>query len=671
MRYFAHNIWGGCTGNGTIYIRIWVFFSLLALPVFLSGDISEADSLRQLIRITHNDSLLGEYYIRLGVLTDETNPQLSIELTQKALDHFTKADFPLGRARALNSMGYNHWLMGQYTTAISYYTEALTIYKTLNKQSGIARVTNNLGAIYWGLNDYNKALEYYQQSLAIRKMMDDRRGESIVLNNIGMVYQEWQLFDQAIQYHHQAVKIAENLDDREAMAYSYYNMGRCFEAQKRTDQALEYFRTAYDEYRKGGKIGGATSLVLRGMGDLYFHQGHFADALYYYRRALSDALLESNIYRGTHARLSMAKTFFAIDETDSARIYAGEVLETAKAYKYDQFLRDIYYLMADMEVQKGNHEKALNYFKMASAIDDSIFNEEKSSRFTELQIQHNLLKKERENELLRKDNEIQMLRIRRERVIRYSFMTGTLLVLIALGVLYRQRSDLRRLNQSMAQEIQERKAAEARIASLLEEKEILLKEVHHRIKNNLNTVRSLLTLQARSLTDPGARQALKDASNRVQSMSLLYERLYKSENVHAHSTREYFSSLVYDMIHVFPNSKQVTVKTEIEDFMLSVKILSDLGIIVTELITNAMKYAFSEDRCGVIRFQLFQRDTQLVLKLCNNGVPLPDNFSPENTGGFGLQLVSMLIQQLNGSLNVHSHEETCFVIEFPKPETEG
>jgi two-component sensor histidine kinase len=125
------------------------------------------------------------------------------------------------------------------------------------------------------------------------------------------------------------------------------------------------------------------------------------------------------------------------------------------------------------------------------------------------------------------------------------------------------------------------------------------------------------------------------------------------------------------MIHVFPNSKQVTVKTEIEDFMLSVKILSDLGIIVTELITNAMKYAFSEDRCGVIRFQLFQRDTQFVLKLCNNGVPLPDNFSPENTGGFGLQLVSMLVQQLKGALKVHTHEETCFVIEFPKPETEG
>jgi len=671
MRHTVRNIWGVAQEMGAIYIRIWVFFFLLTLPVFLSGDISEADSLRQLIRITRNDSLLGEYYIRLGVLTDETDPELSIELTQKALNHFMQADFPLGQARALNSMGYNHWLMGQYTTAISYYTEALTIYKTLNKQSGIARVTNNLGAIYWGLNDYNKALEYYQQSLAIRKIMDDRRGESIVLNNIGMVYQEWQLFDQAIQYHHQAVKIAENLDDREAMAYSYYNMGRCFEAQKRTDQALEYFRTAYDEYRNGGKIGGATSLVLRGMGDLYFHQGHFEDALYYYRRALSDALQESNIYRGTHARLSMAKTFFATDETDSARIYAGEVLETAKAYEYDQFLRDIYYLMADMEVQKENHEKALNYFKMASAIDDSIFNEEKSSRFTELQIQYNLEKKERENELLRKDNEIQVLRIRRERVIRYSFMTGTLLVLIALGVLYRQRSDLKRLNQNMVQEIQERKTAEARIASLLEEKEILLKEVHHRIKNNLNTVRSLLTLQARTLPDPGARQALKDAGNRVQSMSLLYERLYRSENVHTHSTQEYFSSLIHDIIQVFPNSKQVTVKTEIEDFMLSVKILSGLGIVVTELITNAMKYAFPEDRSGIIRFHLFQRDTHFVLKLCNNGVPLPDNFSPENTSGFGLQLVSMLIQQLNGSLHVHSNEETCFVIEFPKPETEG
>ncbi len=644
-------------------LAILLFF--LFTPGNLSGAMSEIDSLKGLLSITHNDSLLGEYYIRIGLLTDETDPELSIEYTKKSLDCFTRADFTLGRARALNSLGYNYWLMGRYTEAIDYYSEALSLYESLNQQSGIARVANNLGAIYWGLNNYNKALEYYQVSLAIRRALDDKPGISIVLNNIGMIYQEWRLFDQAIDYHNQAVKIAEALDNREAMAYSYYNMGLCFEARKLTDKALEYYKTAYEEYRKAGKIGGATSLVLRGMGDLYFHQKEHDEALYYYRKALNDALHESNIFRATSARLSLAKTFFALNERDSARIYSNQVLESARTYNYDRFLRDIYYLLADMESEEDKYESALKYYKMAAAIDDSIFNEEKSSRFTELQIQYNLEKKERENELLRKDNEIQVLRIRRERVIRYSFMTGTLLILIALGVLYRQKNSLKKLNQEMKTEILERKTAEARIASLLDEKEILLKEVHHRIKNSLNTVRSLLTLQARSLTDPGAKAALKDAGTRVQSMSLLYEKLYRSENVQTHSTEKYFSSLVKDIIHVFPNREQVTIETNIEDFMLNVKILSTLGIIVTELITNAMKYGFPENRKGRISVRLLRQDKKISFVLTNNGIGLPEDFSLERTSGFGLQLVSMLVKQLDGTLNIHSNNETQFEIIFP------
>lgn len=641
-------------------------FVFLMVPFSLFGALSEIDSLQQLIMETSDDSLLGEYYLRLSVLTDETEPEASITFIKEALYHFTQAEFPLGCARALNGIGYNYWLMGHYTEAINYYTEALKIYESLNDQSGIARVANNLGAIYWGLNNYNKALEYYQMSLEIRQALNDHKGIAIALNNIGLVYQAWNFFDQALEYHHQAVAIAESINDLETMAYSYYTIGLCFDAQKQIDKALEYYRIAYDGYLKAGKTGGATSIVLRGIGDLFYQGNQYEEALYYYRKALSDALLEGNIFRATHARLCMAKTFFALDIADSARYYSQIVLETAQSQKYDQFQRDVFYLLADMEALEENYKEALTYFKMATAIQDSIFNKEKGLQFIELQIQYNLDKKERENEILRKDNEIQMLRIHREKIIRNSLIGSTLLILIVLGILYQQGRHLKQLNKAMALEIQERKAAEAQIASLLKEKELLLKEVHHRIKNNLNTIQSLLSLQAKSLSDPHAKEALKEASSRVQTMSLLYDRLYRSENVQTYSTHAYFSSLIQELIHVFPNRDQVTLKMEIEDFKLPVTNLSTLGIILTELITNAMKYGFPEDRKGFIRVQLYQREDKIILKLCNNGAAFPKDFSLDKSNGFGLQLVSMLVQELKGTFKIHTDEEVCFDIEFPK-----
>jgi len=136
-------------------------------------------------------------------------------------------------------------------------------------------------------------------------------------------------------------------------------------------------------------------------------------------------------------------------------------------------------------------------------------------------------------------------------------------------------------------------AADETVHNLLNEKEIILKEVHHRVKNNMYNIGALLNMQANAQEDPAAKSVLFDAAGRVQSMSVLYDKLYRSEHVSSVSLKEYLPDLVYEIVGIFPHKKSVKVKTSVDDIVLDAKLLSVLGILVNELITNSMKYAFT------------------------------------------------------------------------------
>jgi PAS domain S-box-containing protein len=210
----------------------------------------------------------------------------------------------------------------------------------------------------------------------------------------------------------------------------------------------------------------------------------------------------------------------------------------------------------------------------------------------------------------------------------------------------------------------ERRDAEEKIRSLLLEKEILLKEVHHRIKNNMNTIHSLLALQIESLTDPAAADALGDAQNRVNSMMVLYDKLYRSDNFNEVSINEYLPELITEITGNFPNCKKVQIESRIDDFILEAQTLVPVGIIVNELITNTMKYAFTGRDSGFIKISAELRESKAVLTIEDNGVGIPATVTFENSSGFGMQLVGMLTEQIGGSIRIERGEGTRFVLEF-------
>jgi PAS domain S-box-containing protein len=213
-------------------------------------------------------------------------------------------------------------------------------------------------------------------------------------------------------------------------------------------------------------------------------------------------------------------------------------------------------------------------------------------------------------------------------------------------------------------DITERKHAEEKIKTLLKEKELLLREVHHRVKNNMITIMTLLRLQSKKLEDPNAIAALGDANSRLQSMAVLYDKLYRTEKLREMSTKDYLPALVDEVIGVFPNKESVKIETRIGDFVLGVNDLYPLGIIVNELLTNAMKHAFIGRVDGEIRVSATIKDHLATFIIEDNGNGIPESIDIETSTGFGLQLVGMMTKQIGGTIKLERGKGTRFTLEF-------
>lgn len=213
-------------------------------------------------------------------------------------------------------------------------------------------------------------------------------------------------------------------------------------------------------------------------------------------------------------------------------------------------------------------------------------------------------------------------------------------------------------------DITERKQAEEIIKRQLLEKEILLKEVHHRIKNNIYSIESLLALQVRSSTNNEVKIALQETVSRIQSTRVLYEKLLISKDYIDIPIKTYIDSLINSMLVVFSGSKNVTVEKNIEDFTINSKTALSIGIIINELVTNIFKYAFPEKENGEILIELKKIDNNVTLTIKDNGIGIDEKVSENKTQGFGLSIVKMLVEQLEGTFVLKNDSGTKSVIEF-------
>lgn len=215
-------------------------------------------------------------------------------------------------------------------------------------------------------------------------------------------------------------------------------------------------------------------------------------------------------------------------------------------------------------------------------------------------------------------------------------------------------------------DVTERTRAEEKVRKLLSEKELLLKEVHHRIKNNMYSISRLLAMHAGATKEPEAVKAIQDAVSRVQSVMVLYEKLYRSVEYNEASVRDYLPALVNEIVGIFDHSGSVEVVNEVDDFILDAKKLQTLGIIINELITNTMKYAFAGRDYGTIRIGASLNNDIISVTVQDNGIGLPETVSIEHSTGFGFMLVGFLAEQLDGTISIGREQGTKITLSFRK-----
>jgi len=217
-----------------------------------------------------------------------------------------------------------------------------------------------------------------------------------------------------------------------------------------------------------------------------------------------------------------------------------------------------------------------------------------------------------------------------------------------------------------ARDINELKKAEDKLKSSLNEKELLLKEVHHRVKNNMQIISSLLSLQSKYINDDLTIQVLKESEVRIKAMALVHESIYLSDNLSSIPFQSYVQRLVMDII-IHYSAQWITPKFNIEDIIFNIETAIPCGLIVTELVTNSIKYAFLEDE-GVISVEFTREMDKLKLTVSDNGRGLSEHLLHEKSNSLGLLLVEMLVNQLEGELKIDNRNGTTFTVIFKELE---
>jgi len=230
-------------------------------------------------------------------------------------------------------------------------------------------------------------------------------------------------------------------------------------------------------------------------------------------------------------------------------------------------------------------------------------------------------------------------------------------------------AELAETNEQLKQEIADRKRSEDQIQSALKEKEVLLREIHHRVKNNMQVITSLLKLQSGRIKEKQYADILKDSQDRIKSMALVHEKLYQAKDFAEVDFNGYIKSLANSLFRSYGvNPAKIALRIEVDDVSLGLDSAIPCGLIINELVSNALKYAFPEDMEGEIRVSLgLTKEDEFKLIVSDNGAGMPEHIDFRNTESLGLHLVTILAEkQLHGKIELNRVGGTKYHIQFKR-----
>jgi len=516
---------------------------------------------------------------------------------EKALEYFNNyLDYqsdPFDSVRVANvlfQISAVHLQIGQLEQATHTIVESIKIEEALGNDNSLANNYNVLAIIKKRSLLKAEVLPIYNKVLQLRKKLGDKSGEGLVLYNMGNFLLEQGDESKALNYFKEAERVAIGFESE--LRFIYEGMGRIFLSKEQIDSAQYYLNKCYDLRRKSGSDR-EIYITEHRLGQLEYLKNNFSKASQYFQNSLKIAQQQRETEK--IAEISM-------DYSRSLR----------SQEKYSKSLE-----MAYLHIESR----------------DSLLNTEIASQVEEINTRYQTEKREQEIALLNINNDLKESQLKSSRSIIFILGLGILLLSALLYRLFHLKRKVQKSEQ---------------------EKDTLLREIHHRVKNNLQVISALLTLQSKHVNDDIAFEALQEGQGRVQSMALIHQDLYQHDNLKGVNTKDYFEKLIENLIDTYKtDERNIKLHCNIQPILLDVDTMIPLGLLVNELTSNSLKHAFTNMVSGNISINLREISGQLHVSVKDDGLGA-DPIQLENNS-FGYSLIKSFARRLDAELVVGNH----------------
>lgn len=591
--------------TNVIIFRIGFFILLLLASISFAQNAKKADSLLMLLHETDlSKGRQSELYNQIAFFHE--NLDTSLLLAKKSLEIAKEIKSQELQAAALEEISHVQRGLGNNNLSIDATLKALRIYETSGMTEQQAASYNQLAINYMQDENYVMGISFLKKALDIYSKSDKIGNQLATILNLGEMYRLEGHLDSAIVcfnevLSHKKTKVPESL-----IAYSQGNLGMVFNTKDSLIPAKQYLLDAISIVKELGDPY-ATSVYMAELGNIYQKEGDW--------EASEDQLLEALII-------------------------------AQKAGLKDQ-IRDFSKKLTDFYVANEKYDQALHYQKMFQVYQDSLVNKANIQGLERIKAGYEIDKRESEIGLLNTINTNQ-------RRFLWVLGGGALIVLIFLYLLFKGNKKIQRANDDLSRQ-------KEIISHREQEKALLLKELNHRVKNNLQMIASLLSLQSYQLNGHPAKEAILAGKDRVEALALVHRKLYQEGADTRIALKEYVEELVWGLFHGY----RVKFEPEliIEHTTTSVDTAIPLALIINELVVNSIKYAFVNTTCPKLTIKIKEIDSILRLEVIDNG----KGFSVgKDTKGnsFGLKLITSLVNQLDGSLKKKDVKGTYWQIEL-------
>ncbi|WP_379944235.1 tetratricopeptide repeat-containing sensor histidine kinase [Mariniflexile aquimaris] len=539
------------------------------------------------------------------------------------------------------------------------------------------------GRIHANLLELDSASYHFDKALNGYTSSQDKKGQATTLFKIGWVYKKRGLLENAMQCDLKALNLMESINDKAGIAGANTRISEDLYRQERYQEALDYalknitfckkhklneelvysltnagsaaigmgnYKESYNYFNKALTLAKALNFNPISMCDFLNNRGNALKRLGRYSEALMDyehvlKLSQQTNYRNAYATVTanLGEINLLTGNYQEALKYQ---LQTVKFQEEDNDLSNLtenYGHVSTIYEKLGNYPLALEYQKKARIMRDSTAKIESDKTMSSLLAKYDSEKKE---------NTIaaQKTQLAQQRLVQWLSIGVASLLLGFLLFGYKSYSIRTKTN----------KLLEAKN----KQNELLLKEIHHRVKNNLELVKSLISLQSEQIEDAVTKDAMIASQNRVQSMGIIHQKLYQGKNLGHVEMKDYFLNLGEGILDTFNLENKIKIECAMEHLELDIDTAIPIGLIVNELLTNALKYAFPENKSGHISISLSKTSPEtLTLQVADNGIGKTKGLAPKGTG-FGLQLIKLLTQQLNGEMTEDTANGTSVLFHF-------